>query len=125
MSDETMLHEMERGEESQQHLNENADKFNGDCRRVMALLHCGVKLSAYSIVQDYEISDRRLRDCYKAWPNVVKKRWVKNQANGKKNYVEYYIEPPLSKTKAASIAWANDFLERMKTKGTSQANLFG
>lgn len=106
-----MIHEIENSDDSQKHLNENIEKFNGDCKRVMEILYSGKRLSAKSLVQEYGIADRRLRDVITALPNVVKKRWLLND-KGKRTYVEYFIEIPMPAGKLELVEWAGEFLEQ-------------
>jgi hypothetical protein len=59
----------------------------------------------------YGFSDRRLRECFTARPDVVKKAW-KTDSKGKRLYVEYWISPPPNLTKKKEIEWATEFLEK-------------
>ena len=97
-----MLHQHESGIESQQHLDENLDKFNGDAKIVMQLLYSGIRLTAMELVAKYGIADRRLRDVIKARPDVVKKEWKLND-EGKRMYMEYFIPPFKPPTKKEVI----------------------
>jgi hypothetical protein len=86
-----ILHESENNSESQEHLNQNGKKFHGDCLTVMRLLYSGIRLSAQDVVVKYGLHDRRLRDCYAARPDVIKKEWVL-KPNGRRDYVVYFID---------------------------------
>lgn len=118
-----MIHERERGDESQQHLDENFDKFKGDMKIVMQLLYSGKRLSAQSLVQEYGIADRRLRDAIAARPDVIKKVWVKDK-NDKRLYVEYFADLPPHPTKAAAIAEGQKILDQLNNPKYKQQNLF-
>jgi hypothetical protein len=118
-----MLHERERGDESQQHLDENFDKFKGDMKIVMQLLYSGKRLTAQSLVKDYGIHDRRLRDAIAARPDVIKKVWVKDK-NDKRLYVEYFADLPPSPTKRAAIEMGERILKQMKDNELNQGELF-
>ena len=94
-----MLHSFENNQSSQNHLEQNEDKFKGDCKIVMQLLFSGIKLTARVLEKQYDIDGRRLRDVIKARPDIVKKQWVRGE-DGKTKFMEYYIEkfkPPTKK----------------------------
>ncbi len=99
-----MIHEHESGSESQNHLNENLDKFKGDLKIVFQLLFSGIRLTAMDLVEKYHIHDRRLRDAIKARPEVVKKEWKLNE-QGKRMYVEYFIPTFKPPTKSDLQVW--------------------
>ena len=106
-----ILHEIENNPDSQSFLDENINQFNGDCKKVMVLLYKGIRLNAKMLVQEYGLHDRRLRNCIAARPDVVKKAW-KFDENGKRLFVEYFIEQPMPETKKQLVEWAGNYLEK-------------
>jgi hypothetical protein len=93
-----ILHEHENNQDTESFLKSNGKKFQGDCLTVMKLLYSGKRLSGHELQVTYGLHDRRLRDCYNARPDVVKREWVLNDA-GKRMYVEYFINVPKPPTK--------------------------
>ncbi len=120
MSD--FIHLKENSPELQSFLDENSVKFNGDALIVLRLLYSGIRLTAMDLVSKYSIADRRLRDLHAEFPNTVKKAWVKD-LNGKRKYVEYFVERPITKTKQDAIDWATNLLDNMKNGGYTQGSL--
>jgi len=118
-----MIHEKEDNQDSQQHLDENLDKFKGDMKIVMQLLYSGKRLTAQSLVQNYGIADRRLRDAIAARPNVIKKVWVKDK-NDKRLYVEYFADLPVPPSKRKAIEDGQKILDQMKANELRQGGLF-
>lgn len=117
----SLLHEKENSPELQSFLEENSVKFNGHCLLALRLMYSGVRLTDNKAVADYGFSGRRLRELHAEFPNKVKKIWV-TDSKGKRLYVEYFIEQPISPTKAKEIAWAEQYLE--KQNQLKQAELF-
>ena len=118
-----MIHEHESGTESQQHLDENLDKFKGDLKVVLQLLFSGVRLSAMELVEKYHIHDRRLRDAIKARPDVVKKEW-KLDDNGKRMYVEYFIPKFQPPNKSDLAKWFRQYQEEKPMSIAHQLSLY-
>jgi len=95
----SILHEVENNLETELFLKQNGKKFSNDCITAMKLMFSGVRLNGDTCKELYGFHDRRLRDCIAARPDIVKKEWVYG-ADGKKKYVEYWIEkfqPPTKK----------------------------
>lgn len=110
---EDLIHLKENSPELQSFLDENRVKFHGDALTVLRLLYSGKRLTAQSLVSEYKIADRRLRELHAELPNTVKKCWVKDK-NDKRKYVEYFIERPITPTKQKAIEWAESFLKQMQ-----------
>lgn len=108
-----MLHERESTQETETFLKENGKKFSQDCVTAMKLMYQGIRLNGDTCKHLYGISDRRLRDCIAGRPDVVRKEWVVGQ-DGKRKVVEYFIPPIITPSKAKSIAWATEFLNRQQ-----------
>ena len=109
-----MIHKNENNPLSQEHLEENLKKFNGDCRTVMLLLYTGHKLTARDLEVRYGIDGRRLRDCYAARRDIEKKAWVRD-ADGKTRYMQYWIEKPKLPTKTAIVQEFNFYKDDSST----------
>lgn len=97
-----MLHQKENDTKTQEHLNENFEKFSNHCKIVMSLLYSGKRLTSRCLEAEYGIDGRRLRDVFHARPDIVKKRWVKDDT-GKTRFVEYFIEIPKRPTKEQTV----------------------
>lgn len=110
-----MTHLVENNPDSQQHLDENLDKFKGDMKIVMQLLYSGKRLSAQGLVKDYGIADRRLRDAIAVRPEVIKKEW-KRDKNGKRLYVEYFIPIDFLPSKKKALEVGQKLLDKMKSQ---------
>lgn len=110
-----MLHQRENNQDSEDFLKSNGKKFSQDCVTAMKLMYSGVKLNGDTCKQLYGFSDRRLRECFTARPDVVKKAWKKD-SKGKRLYVEYWISPPQSLTKERAIAEGQKILDAMNNK---------
>lgn len=108
---ETILHQHENQKDLEEFLKENGEKFQGDCLTVMRLLFAGHRLSAKDVVKKYDMSDRRLRDCHEARPDIVKREWVLKE-NGKRDYVVYFIEQFKPPTKGQLQKWFSEFQEQ-------------
>lgn len=113
-----LLHDRENNEDTQRHLDENRDKFEGDGEYLHRLMKLGRRLSSQD-AHDLKIDSRRLRELHSA--GKCEKVWKLNDA-GKRMYVEYFCKMPESPTKAKAIKWATELLEKMKNEGT-QLNL--
>lgn len=116
-----MLHLAENNDDSQHHLEDNFDKFNGDCKTVLGLLYKGLKLTGRQLERDYDIDSRRLRDLYAARPDIVKRTWVYTPDGKKTKYKQYYVEIPMPPSKQELVNWASEYLE---TKHLKQSELF-
>ena len=117
-----MLHEKESSPDTESFLKENGKKFSQDCITAMKLMYGGVKLNGDTCKQLYGIHDRRLRECRQARPDVVKSAWKKD-SNGKRLYVEYWIDVPISPTKQRAIEEGQKILDAMQDK-FKQGELF-
>lgn len=106
-----MLHKRETTEDTESFLKENGKKFSQDCITAMKLMYGGVKLNGDTCKQLYGIHDRRLRECRQARPDIVKSAWKKD-SNGKRLYVEYWIEI-MTPTKAKAIEDGQKILDAM------------
>lgn len=106
-----MIHEKETTEDTESFLKENGKKFGQDCVTAMKLMYSGVKLNGDTCKQIYGIHDRRLRECRQARPDIVKSAWKKD-SNGKRLYVEYWIEI-MTPTKAKAIEDGQKILDAM------------
>jgi hypothetical protein len=89
----------------------------------MKLMYNGVRLNGETCKHLYGISDRRLRDCIAARPDIVKKEWVIGK-DGKRKIVEYFIPPIITPTKAKAIAEGQKILDMMNKPDAVQQNLF-
>lgn len=100
-----MLHEIENNSDTESFLKENGKKFSQDCITAMKLMYGGVKLNGDTCKHLYGFSDRRLRECYSARPDIVRKKWIREPGSGKRLYVEYYITQPkiISKTELVKL----------------------
>lgn len=119
-----MIHDRENNEETESFLMQNGKKFSQDCITAMKLMYSGVRLNGDTCKQLYGFSDRRLRDCIAARPDIVRKEWKRN-SEGKRLYVEYYIPPTITPTKAKAIEMGQSILDAMNAKANGvQQNLF-
>lgn len=118
-----MLHEFENNSDSQSFLQENGKKFQEGCITAMKLMYQGVRLNGNTCKELYGFHDRRLRNCRQGRPDIVKSAWKKD-ANGKRLYVEYWIDVPLPPSKQKAIAWATQILDKLKGGNLEQQNLF-
>lgn len=105
MSNEIDLHQRENSENTESFLQENINDFKRDLDFVLMLMRNGKRLTAKSLVQEYGIADRRLRDAYLNRESIEKKsgekvmrEWKLNE-KGKRMYVEYFILNPFPPTK--------------------------
>ena len=118
----SLLHERENNEDTESFLKQNGDKFSRDCIRAMQLMYLGERLNGETCKSLHKIHDRRLRECFAARPDVVKKAW-KLDSNGKRLYVEYWINVILPPSKTEVIKNANKTIEILKSVG-KQVSLF-
>ena len=118
-----MLHEFENDKETESFLIEKNIKFSGDCLAIFKMLYKGLKLSGYDVVSKYGMDSRRLREIYTARPDIVRKEWVKDE-KGKRKFVQYYIPPIITPTKAAAIEMGEKILQQMKDNELNQGDLF-
>ena len=103
-----MIHSKENNQDTESFLKSNGKKFQGDCLTVMKLLYSGLRLNAQLLVEKYHLHDRRLRNCREARPDIVKSGWV-HDANGKRLYVEYWVDVPKPVTKKELQQWWDEF----------------
>lgn len=110
---EIEIHQRERQspQETESFLQENIQKYETDAVFLYKLMQNGERLTAKDVMQKYGIHDRRLRDmeisgkCEKAW---------KLNENGKRMYVEYFINlshPPTKKEVIANFHKAENNLQ--------------
>ena len=120
-----MIHEKENNQDTESFLKSNGKKFQGDCLTVMKLLYSGKRLSGHELQVTYGLHDRRLRDCFNARPDIVKREWVLNDA-GKRMYVEYFIPKFSPPTKSELQKWFTDFQNETSRIATifQQTSLF-
>lgn len=100
MDIDNLIHIRENSDDTQRHLEENLVKFKGDCLFVFRMMMNGRRFSAQSLVTDFKIADRRLRDLWEEREYIktktgweIKKEW-KLKDNGKRDYVEYFAVAP-------------------------------
>lgn len=108
-----LLHTRETSSETESFLKENGDKFQGDCLTAMRLMFSGIKLTSQDCWEKYKIHDRRLRNCIKERPDMVKKKWVL-KPNGKRSHVEYWIDKFKPPTKSELTKWFTEVLQNEK-----------
>ena len=118
-----MVHEKENNQDTESFLKSNGDKFKGDCLTAMKLMYQGVRLNGDTCKELYGFSDRRLRNCIAARPDIVKKQWVLD-GNGKRKYVEYWIEKIKPPTKESLQAWFTKYQQEQPTAFFHQPILF-
>lgn len=117
-----MTHERENREDLELHLKQNGKKFSQQCVILMQEMYKGRKLNAMIVEREYNFNSRRLRDCRECRPDIVKSCWV-TDANGKTKYVQYWIDRPISPTKAKAIEEGQRILDAMSDK-SKQGELF-
>lgn len=110
-----MLHEYENSQDTQEFLKSNGKKFQGDCLTAMRLMFSGIIMTSQDCWEKYKIHDRRLRNCYAARPDIVKKRWVM-KANGTRSHVEYWIDKFQPPTKAELQEWFSEHQNEQPVK---------
>jgi hypothetical protein len=106
-----MLHEVENNLDTELFLKENGKKFSDDCIKAMQLMYKGVRLNGDTCKELYSIHDRRLRDCLAGRPDIVKKAW-KIGDDGKRKYVEYWIDTPAPPTKKEIVEKWNKLVQQ-------------
>jgi len=109
------VHIKERGDESQEHLDNNRSKFESDALFLLHQMQHGEVLTAKTVVQKYGVADRRLRDL--ANENKCSKRWKLNE-QGKRLYVEYFVPFATPPSKREVIIKANKTIESLKKVAT-------
>lgn len=99
------IHQRESPNDSETFLQENINDFKRDLDFVLMLMKNGKRLTAKSLVQEYGIADRRLRDAYLNREQIkretgwdVIREWKLND-NGKRMFVEYFMKLPPPPTK--------------------------
>jgi hypothetical protein len=97
---ENITHDIERGEDSQRHLDQNREKFETDAMFLLKQMLRGERLTAQTVVKKYSCEPRRLRDLHNE--GKCKKEWV--SVDGKRKYVEYYCDIPKPPTKGQVVA---------------------
>jgi Helix-turn-helix domain len=71
------IHQIENNPESQCHLNENKKHFSDQCKKVLALLKDGVRLTTINAVQYGILSlPRRIKDLKDFNGIEIKERWL-------------------------------------------------
>lgn len=117
---EIILHQRESDDNTESFLQENINDFKRDLDFVLMLMRNGKRLTAKSLVQEYGIADRRLRDAYLNRESIEKKsgekimrEWKLNE-KGKRMYVEYFMLNPFPPTKSEVIANAERGMESLK-----------
>ena len=87
----TFIHSFENNRESQSHLEDRAEHFEGQCKTVLKLLRSGVRLSVYDAIVVHGISSlpRRIKDL-RDGGIVIHDEWV--YVDGKRSYKEYFIK---------------------------------
>ncbi len=118
----SIIHNIENNPDSESHLEQNLEKFSGDCLTVMRLLYKGIRLTGRMLERDYDLDSRRLRDCYAARPDIVKRTWVLTPDGKRTKWKQYYIEIPMPPSKKESVEWATKVLDRMAN--ATQRELF-
>lgn len=120
-----MLHQFENNSDAESFLKQNGKKFSQDCVTAMKLMYGGIKLNGDTCKELYKFSDRRLRECFTARPDVVKKEW-KRDDSGKRLYVEYWIEIPKPPTKQSVHQFWEEYQNELPPTLTryTQPNLF-
>lgn len=122
-----LIHQRETTEDTESFLQENIDKFQTDAVFLLKQMIKGEKLTAKTVVQKYGKEPRRLRDLEIS--GKCQKRWVLKE-NGKRSYVEYYVEVPRQLTKSEVIANAHKAMQSLEkiesnlTTALQQGNLF-
>lgn len=119
----SLVHQVENNKETQEFLKSNGEKFQGDCLTVMRLLFSGIRLTAQDVVVKYRLHDRRLRECYTARPDLIKKEWKLN-SEGKREYVEYFIPKFQPPKKSDLQSWMDNFQNEKPNISFVQSKLF-
>lgn len=121
---ESLLHIRENNPETENHLHDNADKFNKQNKRVLELLYSGKRYTSKMINDILNITDggRRLREIFAA-RNDVKRDWAYDK-NGKTSVKEYWMEIPQYPTKKELTEWFNKYLKGKPDAILIQKELF-
>lgn len=117
-----LLHEKENNQETESFLKDNGEKFNNHCVEVLKLLYRGLKLSSRELETQYNMDGRRLRDIYAARKDC-KREWKRDE-NGKRLYVQYYLNIPKPPTKTKLQQWFSEYQEEQRVKNYLQQSLF-
>lgn len=112
--DTTFLHRRESSEDTEQHLQENIEKYEADAVFLHKLMLRGERLTRQMVVEKYKINDRRLGDLFIS--GKCEKEWVLNE-NGKRKWVEYFITAAKLPTKSECIERSAKIIDLMKTVG--------
>lgn len=120
---ETLLHEIETSSDTESFLKQNGKKFSQDCINAMKLMYQGIKLNGDTCKHLYGFHDRRLRNCREGRPDIVKSEW-KRDANGKRLYVEYWIEIPRPITKTQLIQKTSEAIEKLRVVENNLITVF-
>lgn len=118
-----ILHDRENNPISEMFLKSNGKKFNKDCIIVLKILYSGGRYTGKEIndMTNMAAGDRRLRDIYAARKDCKKAPRMKK--TGGLEGMEYWLEIPATPTKAASIEWATNLLEKIKNGVYTQGRL--
>jgi hypothetical protein len=122
---ETLLHEMENNEWSEQFLKDNGEKFHNDCIVVLRLLYKGMRLTAKNVNDITNMADggRRLRDIIKFRKDC--KKQIRRKPEGGMEGVEYWLDIPPYPTKNNVIERAAKVINLMQSVGDlKQGGLF-
>lgn len=103
------LHQFENNSDSQSFLDENRDKFESDAAFLLHQMQRGERLTAQTVVQKYGIADRRLRDLHN--DGKCSKEWKLNE-QGKRMYVEYFVERPKPPGKLMVIEYWDKLVQK-------------
>jgi hypothetical protein len=117
-----LTHDRENNDDSERHLSENRDKFESDAMFLYRLMKMGKRFSDQEVVSKYGINGRRLRELFNEKEDV-KKQWQLND-KGKRLFVIYFVDQPVSPTKQAAIQMGEKILQQMRDKEIKQGGLF-
>ena len=113
MIPDNLLHDRENSEDTQQHLNENADKFESDCVFLLKKMIEGEILTRKSVAKKYDMNERRLGNLFES--GKCQRRWVmKLNSKGveKRSHVEYYVErPKVYPNKSDLQKWFSEYID--------------
>ena len=113
---EIEIHQRESDDNTESFLQENIDKLRSDLMIIFRAMRLGRRLTGKTVVQEFNLHDRRLRDLYAEREYIkrktgweIKKEWKLNE-KGKREYVEYFaVAPKIYPTKSALQQWWDDF----------------
>lgn len=107
MIQDTILHQRENNEWSEQFLKSNGKKFGEDCVRVLRLLYRGMRLTAKQTNDILNMADggRRLREIFKDKSEC--KKQIRKREDGSLEGVEYWLDIPQRPTKGKLISIFN------------------